>query len=229
MTKQIDHVAIFLAGDSTVANCPPQEAPMAGWGQVFQQFFQEGVLVVNKAKGGRSSNSFIEEGLLQEIIQQIKPNDYLFVQFGHNDQKPYGTEPVSTFPYYLSLYAEAARKKKAIPVFLTPVHRRHFDKQGNIVNTLGDYPLSMKVLAERLEVPLIDLWAKTKVLYESLGVEESKKLFVIFQPNEHLNYPSGIVDNTHFSEYGAKQVAQLVAEGIKELKLPLARYLVKND
>ncbi|WP_413789598.1 rhamnogalacturonan acetylesterase [Metabacillus rhizosphaerae] len=217
--------AIYLAGDSTVANCPKHEAPMAGWGQVFQTFFNEKIIVFNEALGGRSSNSFIEEGRLRTILEHIQPNDYLFIQFGHNDQKFYGTEPYSTYQYYLSQYITGAREKGAHPILLTSVHRRKFDKNGKLENTLGEYPLAMIQLAERKDVPLIDLWSKTKSLYEALGEEESRKLFTMFLPNKHPNYPDGIEDNTHFCEAGAYEIAKLVIEGIKELELSIGSYI----
>ena len=220
-------IKIYLAGDSTVAYCPPNEAPMAGWGQIFQSFFTEDVKVHNHAKGGASTNSFIEEGRLNTILESIETGDYLFIQFGHNDQKSYGTEAYTTYQSYLTEYILGAREKGAIPILITSVHRRNFDENGRLVNTLGDYPLSMMELARKLEVPLIDLWAKTAKLYQSLGVEKSKQLFTWFNANEHPNYPEGIQDNTHFCETGAREVGKLVLEGINELHLPLTIF-IKN-
>ncbi|PMC38077.1 rhamnogalacturonan acetylesterase [Bacillus sp. UMB0899] len=220
-----DLYTIYLAGDSTVANCPSHEAPMAGWGQTFHEFFSENVLIINKAMGGRSSNSFIEEGRLEAILNEIHPNDFLLIQFGHNDQKSYGTEPYSTFQTSLTEYIVGARAKGAVPILITPVHRRRFNEEGKLENSLGEYPNAMRQLAEKLDVPLIDLWAKTKELYEELGIEGSKKLFTIFKPNEQPNYPNGIEDNTHFSEHGAKEVGKLVIEEMRELQLPIAGYV----
>ena len=218
-------VQIYLAGDSTVASCPPHEAPMAGWGQVFQSFFTEDVKVHNLAKGGASTNSFIEEGILKTILESIQPGDYLFIQFGHNDQKPYGTEAFTTYQSYLTKYIKGAREKGAVPILITSVHRRKFDENNSLVNTLGDYPNSMTRLAEKEDVQLIDLWSKTAKLYQSLGVEGSKQLFTWFDANEHPNYPDGIQDNTHFCETGAREVGKLVIEGIKELQLPIVSFI----
>ncbi|WFA06604.1 rhamnogalacturonan acetylesterase [Bacillus sp. HSf4] len=218
-------VTVFLAGDSTVAECPPHEAPMAGWGQAFPLFFTDEARIVNLAKGGASSNRFITEGRLADIAGRLTAGDYVLIQFGHNDQKPYGTDPFTSYQDNLFRYVETVRAKAAFPVLVTSVQRRHFDESGVIVNTLGDFPKAMLELARRLEVPHIDLWSKTKALYESFGVEGSKQLFVHFQPDEHPHYPGGIEDNTHFSAYGARQVAKLVTEGIKELGLPLSAYL----
>ena len=222
MENQNERIQVFLAGDSTVANCPEHEAPMAGWGQVLGSFFTEQVIVHNEARGGRSSNSFITERRLTSILERIRPNDYLFIQFGHNDQKTYGTEPFTTYQSCLTQYITGAREKGAIPVLVTSVHRRSFDSEGKLVNTLGDYPEAMKQLAALSNVPLLDLWSKTEGFYQSLGVEGSKRLFVWFEPDEHPNYPKGIQDNTHFCEEGATEIAKLVIEGIQELQLPLA-------
>lgn len=216
---------IFIAGDSTAANCPPHEAPMMGWGQVAAECFTDKVEIINAAKGGRSSNSFIEEGLLDQIWEKISPGDYLFIQFGHNDQKHFGTEPWTTYPYYLTQYIDGARERGALPVLLTSVQRRTFGEGGLIKNSLGDYPASMKELADKKDVPLIDIWAKTKRLYESYGPERSIELFTWFAPGENANYPDGIQDNTHFCETGAREVARLVAQGIEELNLPLKAYI----
>ncbi|MEC1520767.1 rhamnogalacturonan acetylesterase [Neobacillus niacini] len=218
-------IHIFLAGDSTVASCPRNEAPMAGWGQLFQSFFSEEVKVLNIAKGGASTNTFIEIGYLDIILEFIGPNDFLFIQFGHNDQKSFGTEPFTTYESYLTEYVNGAREKGAIPILVTSVHRRNFDEQGKIVNTLGDYPTSMIQLAQILDVQLINLLEKTERLYETLGVEGSRKLFTQFAANEHPNYPNGIEDNTHFCEHGALEVGKLVIEGIKELQLPIVPYI----
>lgn len=225
MERIQEPINIFLAGDSTVANCPPHEAPMAGWGQFFQSFFTDDIKVNNHAKGGASTNSFIEEGRLSTILELIQPGDYLFIQFGHNDQKEYGTQPFTTYQSYLTEYVNGAREKGATPILVTSVHRRNFDENGRLVNTLGDYPKAMIELAETLEVKLINLWGKTARLYQSLGLEGSKKLFTWFDKNENPNYPDGIQDNTHFCQFGALEVGKLVVEGINELQLPIGRFI----
>ncbi|MCC3355878.1 rhamnogalacturonan acetylesterase [Bacillus sp. REN16] len=216
---------LFLAGDSTVASCPKHEAPMAGWGQVFQSFFTDQVKVHNFAKGGASTNTFMEQGYLDTILHFIQPDDYLFIQFGHNDQKSFGTDPFTTYQSNLTKYVNGAREKGAIPVLVTSVQRRAFDEQGKIQSSLGDYPIAMIQLAEKLDVPLINLWEKTKTLYETLGPEGSKQLFTWFAPNENPNYPDGVQDNTHFCEHGAREVGKLVLEGIQELDLPIKSFI----
>lgn len=219
------NIRIFVAGDSTVASYPANQAPMAGWGQMLGLFFSDEVEIRNEARCGKSSKSFIHEGWLKQILEEIAEKDYLLVQFGHNDEKPNGTEPFTTFQEYLAQYITGARQKGAIPVLVTPVHRRHFGDDGRLKNTHGDYPAAMKQLANALQVPLIDLWARTETLYQSLGPEASKRLFVWLAPNENSNYPEGVQDNTHFHECGAKEVAKLAVDEIVKLHLPLAAYV----
>lgn len=170
------------------------------------RFLSDGVLIRNEAASGRSSKSFIEEGRLERIMTQIRSGDYLFVQFGHNDQKPDDryTEPFTTYKQHLRRYIDDARLKKANPVLITPVQRRSFESDGRFKNTHGDYPDAMIQLAEELRVPLIDLASKSRQLLESLGPEASKKLFLWLEPGEHPNYPDGARDDTHFLRFRCK-------------------------
>lgn len=187
--------------------------------------FTNDIKVLNFAKGGASTNTFIEQGYLDIILEFIQPNDYLFIQFGHNDQKSFGTQPFTTYQSYLTEYINGARERGAIPVLITSVNRRNFDENNILVHTLGDYPKAMLQLAEKLDVQVINLLEKTEKLYQSLGPEGSKQLFTWFDANEHPNYPEGIQDNTHFCEHGAREVGKLVIEGIKELQLPIVSFI----
>ncbi|WP_088103939.1 rhamnogalacturonan acetylesterase [Halalkalibacter urbisdiaboli] len=224
-------ITLFLAGDSTVANYIPSAAPMAGWGQFLGDFFKETVTIKNKAINGRSSKSFIEEGVLDELSEEIGEGDYLFIQFGHNDAKEdeRRTEPYSTYQQHLSQYIKVARSKGAIPILFSSVERRKFNNAGELEETHGDYPKAMEELAKKENVPFVDLRMKTRALYESLGAEKSKELFVWFKPNEHPNYQEGIQDDTHFHEKGAAIIAKLVVEGLKELHLPLTEYVKSEE
>lgn len=216
-------IQLFLAGDSTVSEYGASAAPRAGWGQRIGECLKTDMVVRNEAASGRSSKSFIEEGRLERILEQIQCGDYLFVQFGHNDQKPdeRRTEPYGTFQQYLRRYVDSARQKKAIPALITPVQRRSFDTQGRLKHTHGDYPDAMRQLAAELQVPLIDLTLKSGRLLQSLRPEASKKLFLWLEPGEHPNYPDGAEDNTHFCEYGAGEIAKLVVQGAREAGLLL--------
>ncbi|MEH6971549.1 MULTISPECIES: rhamnogalacturonan acetylesterase [Bacillus] len=219
----MENIQLFLAGDSTVSYYDASAAPRAGWGQRIGAFLNQGVLVHNEAASGRSSKSFIEEGRLERIMEHMRNGDYLFVQFGHNDQKPdeRHTEPYGSYQAYLRKYVECARMKQANPVLITPVQRRSFDSEGRLRDTHGDYPDAMRQLAAELRVPLIDLTSKSGRLLQTLGPESSKKLFLWLKPGEHPNYPDGAEDDTHFCEYGAGVIAGLVAEGAKEAGLAL--------
>lgn len=220
---------LFIAGDSTVTDQKQGGAPYAGWGQMLPAKFKHDVCVDNHAVSGRSSKSFIDEGRLAIIADQIKAGDFLLIQFGHNDEKndpARGTEPFTTFKEYLLQYIEVARTKGATPILITPVSRRYFGADGVLTDTHGDYIVAIKELATEQQVPLIDLAQQTKVLLESLGEEQSKSLFVWLYPGEYLHFPDGMEDNTHFQEQGAMQVAGLVAESIRALAIqPLVMYL----
>lgn len=220
---------IFLAGDSTVTDETEDNFPFAGWGQMLPQWFRAEVAVSNHAKSGRSSKSFIGEGRLDTILQSIQANDYLFIQFGHNDQKSdeeRHTDPFTTYQEHLMRYIDAARERGAHPVLITSVQRRFFAPDGTIVDTHGEYLTAMRELAASEQVPLIDLAERSKALFEALGPEETKSVFMWAAPGEFIHFPRGVEDNTHFQENGAIRIAKLVADGIRELRLqPLTLYL----
>lgn len=229
---QKNRITVYLAGDSTVSSYESTLAPRMGWGQVFGLYFDEKIVVKNEASSGRSSKSFIDEGRLEAILDQIEQGDYLFIQFGHNDEKMEDparyTEPFSTYKSYLKQYIDGARAKKAIPVLVTPVERRRFTEEGIARDSHGEYPAAMKELAHEENVPVIDLTAKSKALFQELGPEGTKEVFLWLDAGEHANYPQGAQDNTHFQEAGAGKIAGLVLEGIKELKLvPLRNHILK--
>lgn len=221
-------LTLFLAGDSTVTDQPEDGYPYAGWGQLLPALFRHDVCVDNHAQSGRSSRSFIEEGRLEAILQQIKPGDFLMIQFGHNDEKPdpRGTDPFTTYKQHLLRYIEAAREKLAHVVLVTPVHRRYFNPNGTLSDTHGDYIKAMQELAAETDTPLIDLAARSKRLFEAAGPEGSKDLFMWVYPGEYMNFPAGVRDNTHFQEQGGEAIARLIADGIRDLQLqPLLMYL----
>ncbi len=222
-------IAIYIAGDSTAANETPDVFPETGWGQVIGDFFNENVKINNHAVNGRSSKSFVEEGRLEAILKEIKAGDYLFIQFGHNDEKEHDpsryTEPQTTYKYYLRLFIEGARSKGAYPVLLTPVNRRLFEN-GRIINTHREYCKAMKELALELNVPLIDVCEKSRKLFEELGEEKTKEIFLWVEPGQYPAYPEGKQDNTHFSRQGAIEIAKLIVDGIKnDIDLPLKNFL----
>ena len=220
---------IFLAGDSTMAEKLPEKRPETGWGEKLQGWFPEQeVVVVNHAKNGRSTRTFIEEGRWQKLLEEVRPGDYVFIQFGHNDQsehKPGRYTPPEAFSRNLNRFVSEVDEKSAIPVLLTPVVRRRFDENGAFYETHGAYPALVRNTAATTGATLIDLQLSSKVYLESYGAERSKDLFLWLMPGEHENYPEGLEDNTHFSPYGAAAMASLVMQGIMESLPALADQL----
>lgn len=226
---RVDSVTtIFLCGNSTVVD--QDNEPWASWGQIIPSFFDEQISVANYAESGESANTFIAGRRFDKILSVIQAGDYVFIEFGHNDQKQKGEGKGPYLHYYNSLLemVNQTREKGAIPVLLTPTQRRSFDETGKITNTHGAYPEAMRHLAIDLNVPLIDLHAKTRILYEALGVEASKNAFVHYPANTFPNQTESLEDNTHFNPYGATQIAKCVIQGIRELNLPLALHLRKD-
>ncbi|WP_159882094.1 rhamnogalacturonan acetylesterase [Paenibacillus puerhi] len=221
---------VFLAGDSTVTDQPADGYPYAGWGQMLPYLLKHDAAVANFALSGRSSKSFIGEGHLDKIWAEIKPHDILMIQFGHNDQKPdeeRRTEPETTYKEYLKRYIDGARERGAYPILVTSVQRRYFEPDGTLTDTHGAYLTAMRELAADEDVPLVDLAASSKRLFEELGPEGTKSLLMWGAPGEFMNFPGGVEDNTHFQERGAIRIAELVVEGLKELQLKTMLLLLR--
>lgn len=217
-------VKIFLAGDSTMSIKDIKAYPENGWGMPFVYFWDSTVQVMNLAKNGRSTSSFKREGLWGKIMEECEKGDYVFIQFGHNDEVP--TKKSATteteFKNNLVQYVKETRSKGGIPVLITPVARRKFDSTGKVVGTHDVYAQIVRDVAALEKTPLIDLDIQAQSLYQQLGVEASKLLFVHLQPGEHPNYPAGKADDTHFSELGARKIAQIVLKDIRTLVPELA-------
>ena len=223
MLPEKKKLKIFLAGDSTISIKEPRYYPETGWGMPFVYFWDSTVTVVNKAKNGRSTSSFRNEGLWKQIMDECREGDYVFIQFGHNDEVPtkktYTTE--TEFKANLVRYVTETREKKVTPLLLTPVARRKFNAAGIIEGTHDVYAQIVRDVANENGVLLIDLDKKSQELYEQMGVENSKLLFVQLKPGEHPHYPEGKEDNTHFSELGARLIAQIVLKELKSLNSDL--------
>ena len=157
----------------------------------------------------------------------MKPGDYLFIEFGHNDQKEKGVNDGAWKSYteQLKFFVTETRKKGGIPVIVTPTSRRSFDSTGKLENTLGDYPDAARKLAAEMNIPLIDLNAMTKKLFEAMGPDRSKTAFVHYAANTFPGQTKAMADNTHFNTYGAYQIAKCVVEGIKQNKLGITKFL----
>src|ERR1041384_5483180 len=216
-------ITIYLAGDSTCAAKLPEKRPETGWGEMLQQYFDPArVRIENHAQNGRSTKTFISEGRWQAIVDKLKKGDWVFVQFGHNDESKEKGErytPPDAYRANLIRFIGDVKAKGAHIALLTPVMRRKFDSGGVFVDTHGEYPGIVRSVAREQKVPLIDMHRKSEAVIKRYGVEGSRALFLQLKPGENANYPNGIEDNTHFRPAGAEEMAKLAIEGIRENKL----------
>ncbi|MEI6946991.1 rhamnogalacturonan acetylesterase [Paraflavisolibacter sp. H34] len=221
---------VYLIGDSTMSIKQVRYYPETGWGMPFVYFFDSTVVVDNRAQNGRSTRTFIEEGRWKPVADSLQEGDYVFIQFGHNDEVPTKRSFTTEADYKANLlrFVTEARSKKATPVLITPAARRKFDSTGKVEGTHDVYAELVRGVARQHNVPLIDLDRQSQALLQQMGVEGSRLLFNQLQPGEHPNYPKGIEDNTHFNELGARRMAQIVLANIKSLKLELADHVVQR-
>ncbi|MFD2569175.1 rhamnogalacturonan acetylesterase [Spirosoma soli] len=229
ITRNDKATTVFLAGNSTVVD--QDREPWAAWGQMIPRFFKPGnVAIANHAESGEALKSFVSERRLAKILSLMKPGDYLFIEFAHNDQKRGSAyvEPFTTYKEQLKLYISEARKRGGIPVLVTSMHRRNFDSTGHINNTLGDYPEAVRQTGAEEKVAVIDLNAMSKTLYEAWGPEQSIKAFVHYPANSFPGQTQELKDNTHFSTYGAYEIARCMMEGIKANVPDLAKHLMSD-
>jgi len=214
---------IYLCGNSTVVD--QNNEPWASWGQMITRWFGPEVAVSNHAESGLTARTFIAAGRLDKIMTTLKKGDYVFVEFGHNDEKEKkpGDGAWYHYVYNLKIFVDKVRSKGADIVFCTPTQRRAFDTDNKTIrNTHGEFPAAMLSVAEREKVPVIDLNGMTKKFFETLGFEDSKRALVHY-PKEL--YGRELADNTHFNPYGAYEVAKCVVMGMKQLQLPVVKYL----
>lgn len=229
-----DKITIFTIGDSTMANKPVENDNLErGWGQALGAYFDSRYVVVeNHAKNGRSSLSFRNEGLWQPVYDKIKKGDYVFIQFGHNDEKPKAdrhTDPGSTFNEQLRRYVNETREKGGIPVLLTPIVRRKFDENGQLTETHGAYPQAVRDVAAEMKVLLIDHNSMSKELVQSMGPEDSKQLFMWIPKGSNLSAPNGKEDDTHLKYIGAKKMAYMVLQELEKKTPELAPHIRYYD
>jgi len=223
-------ITVFIAGDSTAANKAENKRPETGWGEQLQKRFDEKrVKVDNRALNGRSTKTFIAEGRWQALIDSVKPGDYVLIQFGHNDQpkEKASHTPPDDYRRNLERFVDEVRAKKATPVLLTPVMRRRFDEQGVFHDSHFEYPDIVRGVAAERKVALVDMHRLSEKVLVKYGPEESRKLFLQLKAGENPNYPQGVEDNTHFSPLGADVMASLFADGIRQQKLGLTKFLKK--
>ncbi len=217
---------LFLAGDSTMADKPDVELPERGWGQLFAELVRPPLTLDNRAVNGRSTKSFRDLGHWDALLESLSPGDWVVFQFGHNDGKASDptrfTDPEGEYRTNLQRYVRETRARGAHPVLATSVVRRRFDEDGVFHDSHGDYPRVVRELAAEEGVPLLEMEDATRILVQGLGPEGSRSIYLHFEPGEHPQLPEGKHDDTHFSELGARLVAEQAAREMARVHLPIA-------
>lgn len=255
LTSSTKQITIFIIGDSTAANKSNYKTnPERGWGMVLQGFYDERILVDNHAVNGQSSKSFIDDGRWKKVIDKVKPGDYVFIQFGHNDEKPNPkrhTDPGSSFDDNLRKFCRETMAKGGHPVLFNAVVRRNFmrkvdstvedeslrsvkygDEEVNsdtLIDTHGAYLFPPKYIAKELGVPFVDANRVTHDIEQRMGIEGSRKLHMWLKPGEVESIPDGRKDNTHYNIYGARVVAEALAKAIAQEVPALKKYIIHYD
>lgn len=221
---------LYLIGDSTMADKPdPERNPERGWGQALPALVGRSVTVKNHAVNGRSTKSFIDQGRWDSVRTVLKRGDYVFIQFGHNDQKTEDssryTAPFTAYRRNLERFVRETRAAGAVPVLFTSIVRRQFNEHGTLVDTHGLYPLVVRDVARDLEVPMIDLQLLTEELVQRMGPDSSKALYVFTRQGQFPAFPAAREDNTHLSPRGAQEVATLALTALRQTlrNAPFAR------
>jgi lysophospholipase L1-like esterase len=227
LSARAQRITVWLAGDSTMAQKQADKRPETGWGEALQPCFDSSaVRIANRAMNGRSTRSFVAEGRWQAILDSLDAGDFVFIQFGHNDEKV-GTANYSSPEDYrrnLVRFADEVRARKAHPVLFTPVVRRRF-VGGSLVDTHGAYPAAARAAAADRAVPLVDMTRTSADLVARLGPDSSRALWLHLEPGANPNYPNGVRDDTHFNPMGAQRMAGLAIDAIRALRLDLAPHL----
>ncbi|MGX9461249.1 rhamnogalacturonan acetylesterase [Shewanella sp. A14] len=223
---------VYMVGDSTMSIKEMKDYPETGWGMPFSTFFDGTIVVDNRAKNGRSTRTFISELRWQGVIEQLKINDIVIIQFGHNDQSKHKLDrytPPDEFVTNLTQFINDVRERRGIPLLMTPITRRYFDEQGKIKDTHPIYADLVRRVAKETLVDFIDMERVTQEYFQSLEDAGSAMRFMHLAANVHPNYPNGVTDNTHLNELGAREVAQLVLAQLRVIDHPLVTHLRKPD
>lgn len=230
---------VYLVGDSTMQNYDPEKTYMQGWGKIFSGFFPEGVCI-NKGRGGRSSRSYMEEGLWSNILTQLKKGDWVLIQFAHNDQSTSRAERYTSpddFRNYLMRYVAETRAYKAHPVLVTHTLTRSFDANGKLQGNDNLYAEITRQVAQVMNVPLIDMRAESLPIIESMGAEPSKAFYnwpdynSSQNRNSNRDVPAAFFrgDDTHLSTMGATRLAEIALQSAKDQKLKGLIKLLKPE
>lgn len=228
ITAKDNLTVVYLAGDSTLTDQDVE--PWASWGQFITNYFDDSIVVANYAYSGSSLSSFKNGNRLKKILTQIKKGDYLFVEFGHNDEKikGEGNGAWGSYSNLLTEFVQSAKEKGAIPVLVTPTQRRFFNENGTLKETHGEFPAAMRTVAQKNNIALIDITKMTTELYEAWGDEPSRKAFVQYPANTFPGQEKALDDNTHFNSFGANEIALCVLKGVRELDIPLKKQIKKE-
>lgn len=232
MFSQQKKTKIYLVGDSTMCLYDDSRFPQAGWGMPFVHFFDDTVEIENHAKGGRSSRSFIEENRWQPIAEALNAGDYVLIQFGHNDAQNSKDHPdrkttPEKYKTYIEKYIAETRAKNATPILISPVTRWKFDDHGKAEEGHAPYLKALTEVAKKHHVAMIDLDTKSRELLNDMGKACSRYMYMYFEPGEYFKFPDGYPDNTHFTEFGARKMAEIVLNEIIAQDLELAKHVVK--
>ena len=217
---------IFLCGNSTVVD--QDSEPWASWGQMIPRWFDASIAISNHAESGLTARTFLGGNRLEKILTMMRPGDYVVCEFGHNDEKEHrpGDGAWYHYVYNLKIFIDKVRQAGGHIIFCTPTQRRAWQSDNqHILDTHGDFPAAMRSVAEREQVPVIDLNGMTRTFFETLGFEGSKKALVHYPAHTYPNQDKPLADNTHFNPYGAYEVAKMVVMGMKKLGLPLVNHL----
>ncbi len=217
---------IYLCGNSTVVD--QNAEPWASWGQMITRWFDNRVAISNHAESGLTARTFLGGNRLEKILTMMRPGDYVVCEFGHNDEKEHrpGDGAWYHYVYNLKIFVDKVRQAGGHIIFCTPTQRRFWqDDNRHIKDTHGDFPAAMLSVAEREQVPVIDLNGMTRTFFETLGFEDSKRALVHYPANTYPGQDKALADNTHFNPYGAYEVAKMVVQGMVDLKLPVVSAL----
>jgi lysophospholipase L1-like esterase len=230
--KPASRFTIFTIGDSTMANKIEKAFPETGWGQMLPTFFDTLITIQNHAVNGRSTKSFIDEGKWETVYNQIKPGDFVLIQFGHNDQKLEDpkrfTNPYTQYRANLKIYVEQTRSKGATPVLLTSVVRRNFNEKGVLIDTHGAYTEVTRNVAHEMNVALIDMQLFSEQIVIAMGPDSSKTIYNHVTPGQYPGYPEGKADDTHLNRKGATLLAGNVVDQLKTLFPEIKKHVVSK-
>lgn len=233
MPGESDRPRVFLVGDSTMSEKEMVGTAERGWGQPFAQFFTEPAIVRNHARNGRSTKSFMDEGRWDVVMSELRPGDYVLIQFGHNDAK--NDDPTrfadaqTDYKRNLTKFVMDTRSKGGHPVLITPVCRRRFNARGEFYDVHGNYPDVVRAVGKDMQVTVLDLHKKSMDLLATLGEQRSKGLFLHAIQGEYSAFPEGKRDDTHFNPAGAREIATLVVKALREAGHPLTAHMTDGQ